>query len=58
MLDTYEIVVAAFSMTNKATRVKFFEEIFLVTNISPKIVLAILFLILSDANVDFLDWKL
>ena len=42
-------------MTN---RVRFFEKTFLVDNISPEVVLRIPFLILSSANIDFLDRKL
>ena len=60
-LDTYEIVVAAFSVTDKANRVRFFEETFLVANVSPEVVLGMLFLTLSGADVDFsgreLRWK-
>ena len=37
-LDNFEIVVAAFSVTNKANQIRFFEETFLVTNISLKVV--------------------
>ena len=58
MLDTYKIVVAVFLMTDKANEVRFFKKTFLVANVSPKIVLRILFLTLNIANVDFLDWKL
>ena len=58
MLDTYGMVVAAFLVRNKPYRVKFFEKTFLVTNVSPEIVLGMLFLILSGADIDFLDWKL
>ena len=58
MLDTYEIVVAAFSVEDKANRVRFFEEIFLVVNVSPKVVLGILFFTLSDTDVDFSVWEL
>ena len=57
-LDTYKIVVVVFSVKNKANGVRFFKEIFLVVNISPEVVFGILFLTLSDADVDFLDWKL
>ena len=52
------MVVAAFSVVDKANRIRFFEEIFLVANISLEIVLRMLFFILSDANVDFLGWEL
>ena len=58
MLDNYKIVVAAFLVTDKANQVRFFKETFLVTNISPKVVLGILFLTFSGVNVDFLDQEL
>ena len=58
ILDNYEMVVAVFLVTNKANRVKFFEETFLVANISPKIVFRMLFLTLSGPDVNFLDQKL
>ena len=54
MLDNHEMVVAVFSMVYKANRVGFFEEIFLVANISLEVVLGMLFLTLSGAEVDFL----
>ena len=49
------MVVAAFSVTDKANRVRFFEETFLVANVSPEVVLGMPFLTLSGADVDFLD---
>ena len=52
------MVVAAFLVTDKANQVKFFEKIFLVANVIPKVVFKMLFLTLSDANIDFLDWEL
>ena len=52
------MVVAAFSMVDKANWVRFFKKTFLVANISPKVVLGMLFLILSDADVDFSGWEL
>ena len=57
-LDTYWMVVAAFSVVDKANQVKFFEETFLVANISPEVVLGMFFLTLSGANVDFLGREL
>ena len=53
MLDTHKMVVAAFSVMDKANRAKFFEETFLVANISPEIVFGMPFLILSGLDVDF-----
>ena len=53
MLDTHKMVVAAFSVEDKANRVRFFEKTFLVANVSPEVVLEISFFTLSSANVDF-----
>ena len=58
MLDTYEMVVAAFLVIDKVYQVKLFEETFLVANISPEVVFEMLFLIISNADVDFLDQEL
>ena len=58
MLDTFGMVVAAFSVTDKANRVRFFEKTFLMANVSPKVVLGMLFLSLSDADIDFLGQEL
>ena len=57
-LDTYGMVVAAFLKINKANQVRFFEETFLVANVSSEVVLGMLFLTLSDADVDFLSREL
>ena len=57
-LDIFGIVVAAFSVIDKANQVRFFEEIFLVANISLEIVLRIPFLTLSGIDINFLSWKL
>ena len=55
------MVVAAFLVEDKANRVRFFEETFLMANVSLKIVFGMLFLTLSGANVNFsgqdLRWK-
>ena len=56
--ETYWMVVAAFSVEDKANRERFFEETFLMANVSPEVVFEILFLILSGADVDFLGWEL
>ena len=54
MLDTFKMVVAVFSVTDKANQVKFFEETFLVTNVSLEVVFIMPFLTLSDTDVNFL----
>ena len=58
MLDTFRIVVIAFSVTDKADQVRFFEETFIMANISPEAVFRMLFLTLSGTNVDFLSREL
>ena len=54
MLNTYGMVVVAFSVIDKANQIRFFEKTFLMTNISLKVVFKMLFLIISNANIDFL----
>ena len=62
ILNTFRIVVIAFSVTDKANRVRFFKETFLVANVSLEVVFEMLFLTLSGADVDFsgreLRWKI
>ena len=55
---TYKMVVAAFSVEDKANRVRFFEETFLVANVSPEVVLEMLFLTLNGADIDFFGREL
>ena len=52
-LDTHGMVVAAFSVMDKANRVRFFEETFLVANGSLEVVFEMPFVTLSGADVDF-----
>ena len=54
ILDTYGIVVAAFTIIDKANQVIFFEKTFLMANISLEVVFEIPFLMLSSADIDFL----
>ena len=58
MLETYRIVVTVFSVKDKANQVRFFEETFLVANVSPKVVFEMSFLTLSGADIDFLGREL
>ena len=51
--ETYGMVVATFSVTDQANRVKFFEKTFLIANISPDVVFGMPFLTLSNVNIDF-----
>ncbi len=47
------MVVFTFFILNKDDREKFLEEIFLLANVLPDIVFGMLFLTMSNANVDF-----
>ena len=53
MLDTHGMVVAPFSVVDKANQIRFFEDAFLVANVSLEVVLGMPFLTLSGADVDF-----
>lgn len=58
MIDIYGIVIAALLVINKVNQIKFFKKIFLVINISLKVVFKMLFFILISANINFLKQKL
>ena len=58
MLDTNKMIVATFLMIDKGNRVRFFEEIFLLTNVSLEVIFQMLFLTLRGPNIDFLGWEL
>ena len=52
-LKTYGIVVSTFFILDKDGRERFFEESFLLADIKPNVVLKILFLTMSNADIDF-----
>ena len=56
------MVIADFQMEDKGNRPRFFQETFLMANIKFELILEILFLKISNANVAFdkgtLTWKL
>ena len=60
-LATYGIVIAAFQVINKLVCSRFFQEPFLLANINIKVVLGMLFLTFSNADVQFakkeLTWR-
>ena len=58
MLESYGMVVAAFSVEDKANRVRFFKETFLIANVSLEVILGMPFLTLSGTDVDFLGREL
>ena len=51
-LDTYKMVVSNFSISNKDEKERFFEENFLLTDILSDIVLEMLFLAMSNIDVN------
>ncbi len=53
ILETYRMVVSTFSMLDKDGREKFFEESFLLANVSPNILLGMPFLTMSNTDVNF-----
>ena len=55
---TYEMVIAAFSVIDQSDRVKFFEETFFIANVNPDVIYDIIFLTLSNADINFLKKKL
>ncbi len=52
------MVVSTFSVLNKDRKERFFEESFLLADVSPDIVLGIPFLTMNNADVDFQAWDL
>ena len=52
-LNTSRMVVATFLVVDKANQIRFFKETFLVANVNPKVVLEMLFLTLSNVDIDF-----
>ncbi len=47
------MVVSTFSVSDKNSRERFFEESFLLANVKPDIVLEMSFLTMSNINIDF-----
>ena len=57
-LDTFGMVIASFSMEDKKERSHFFEEIFLLANISIDITLKMAFFTLSNDEIDFIGYHI
>lgn len=58
ILKTFRIVLASFQIKNKLWRARFFEETFLLADISMEIVLQMPFFILSNVDIKFNKKKL
>ena len=57
-LAIYGMVIAAFQVVNKLGRSRFFQETFLLADISMEVVLGMPFLSLSNADVQFAEKEL
>ena len=53
IFEIFEIVIANFQIEDKASRPRFFQKTFLVANIKYEIILGMLFLKISNANMLF-----
>lgn len=51
ILETFEIIITAFSVYDKAEKVCFFEKTVLLPNINMDVILEILFLTLSNVDI-------
>lgn len=52
ILKTYQIIITTFFILGKDDKIKFFKKIFLLTNIKLDVVFNILFLIISNVDID------
>ena len=57
-LETFGMVLASFQVEDKLRRARFFQETFLLANISAEVVLGMLFLTLNNADVQFVEKEL
>ena len=58
LLETFAMIITGFQVINKLNKIWFFQEIFLLANISIKMVLKISFFIVSNIDVYFNKRKL
>ena len=56
--ETFKMVWADFQVEDKLGRARFFEETFLLADISAKVVLGMPYLTLSNADVQFVEKEL
>ena len=57
-LETYGMVVFIFSVSDKDSKERLFEEGFLLADVNPDVVLGMPFLTMNNADVDFQAWDL
>lgn len=52
-METYEMVVSIFSVSDKDDRERFFEESFLLADVKPDVVFEMPFLAMNNIDIDF-----
>ena len=57
-IRTFEMVIAGFEVEDRLGKVRFFQELFLLANTSMEVVLGMLFLIFSNADIQFTEKEL
>ena len=57
-LETFEMILVSFQVEDKLERARFFQETFLLADISVEMVLGMPFLTFSNTNIQFPDKKL
>ena len=58
IIETFQIILASFQVDDTLEKARFFQEMFLLTDLSIEIVLGILFLTFSNTNIKFIYKKL
>ena len=58
LLATYGIVIAAFQVTDKLSKARFFQQTFLLADTTIKVILGIPFLTFNNANIQFAEKEL
>ena len=57
-LEIFRMIMASFLVENKLGRARFFQETFLLADIDMEVVLGMLFLIFSNADIQFVEKEL
>lgn len=58
ILKTHKIIVVIFLIVNHIKQIEFFKKIFLIANISLKVVFKMLYFTLNNTNINFLNQNL
>lgn len=55
VLAIFDIIIEVFLINNKDKKIRFFEKIFLLTNINLDVIFKMLFFTLNNTNIRFLE---